>query len=132
VFLDLDDVTSVNDTLGHAAGDELLLRVSERLTGALRGGDTVARLGGDEFAALLEDGGDPAGTAARITAAMAVPFAVAGRTCAVGASTGVVALGPGDAAVGADELMARADAAMYRTERGGTGRVVHDGAPAPA
>ncbi len=132
VFLDLDDVTSVNDTLGHAAGDELLLRVSERLTGALRGGDTVARLGGDEFAALLEDGGDPAGTAARITAAMAVPFAVAGRTCAVGASTGVVALGPGDAALGADELMARAGAAMYRTERGGTGRVVHDGAPAPA
>ncbi|MGY1829163.1 diguanylate cyclase domain-containing protein [Geodermatophilus sp. SYSU D01180] len=130
VFLDLDDFKSVNDTLGHAAGDELLLRVAERLTGALRGGDTVARLGGDEFAALLEDGGDPLEAAARITAAMAVPFTVAGRARAVGASTGVVALAAGDAAVGADELMARADAAMYAAKRAGKGRVVHHGAPA--
>ncbi|PWW25036.1 diguanylate cyclase (GGDEF)-like protein [Geodermatophilus normandii] len=130
VFLDLDDFKSVNDTLGHAAGDELLLRVAERLTGALRGGDTVARLGGDEFAALLEDGGDPIGAAARVTAAMDVPFSVAGRSRAVGASTGVVALAAGDAAVGADELMARADAAMYSAKRAGKGRVVHHGAPA--
>ncbi|MGY1727883.1 diguanylate cyclase domain-containing protein [Geodermatophilus sp. SYSU D01062] len=130
VFLDLDDFKAVNDTLGHAAGDELLLRVAERLTGALRGGDTVARLGGDEFAALLEDGGDPLEAAARLTAAMAVPFTVAGRTRAVGASTGVVALTAGDAAVGADELMARADAAMYAAKRAGKGRVVHHGAPA--
>ena len=128
VFLDLDDFKAVNDTLGHAAGDELLLRVAERLTGALRGGDTVARLGGDEFAALLEDGGDPVEAAARISAAMAVPFTVAGRTRSVGASTGVVSLGPGDAAVGADELMARADAAMYAAKRAGKGRVVHHGA----
>ena len=128
VFLDLDDFKAVNDTLGHAAGDELLLRVAERLTGSLRGGDTVARLGGDEFAVVLEDGGDATEAAARISAAMAVPFTVAGTARAVGASTGVVALGPEDPAVGADELMARADAAMYTAKRSGKGRVVHHGA----
>ncbi|MGY1716092.1 diguanylate cyclase domain-containing protein [Geodermatophilus sp. SYSU D01106] len=130
VFLDLDDFKAVNDTLGHAAGDELLRGVAGRLTGSLRAGDTVARLGGDEFAVVLEDGGDAGEAAARVAAAMALPFTVAGTLRPVGASTGVVALGPGDAAVGADELMARADAAMYAAKRAGKGRVVHHGAPA--
>nr|WP_239523644.1 GGDEF domain-containing protein [Geodermatophilus normandii] len=129
VFLDLDDFKSVNDTLGHAAGDDLLRHVAGRLRGALRGGDTVARLGGDEFAALLEDGGDPREAAARIAAAMDLPFPVAGSLRAMGASTGVVALSAGDAAAGADELMARADAAMYAAKRAGKGRVVHHGVP---
>jgi diguanylate cyclase (GGDEF)-like protein len=129
VFLDLDDFKSVNDTLGHAAGDDLLRHVAGRLRGALRGGDTVARLGGDEFAALLQDGGDPREAAARIAAAMDLPFPVAGSLRAVGASTGVVSLSAGDAAAGADELMARADAAMYTAKRAGKGRVVHHGVP---
>ncbi|WP_448640359.1 diguanylate cyclase domain-containing protein [Geodermatophilus sp. URMC 63] len=128
VFLDLDDFKEVNDTHGHAAGDDLLVQVAGRLTGAVRGGDTVARLGGDEFAVLLEDGGDPQEAAGRVAGAVREPFPVAGRLRAVGASTGVVGLAPEDPPVGADELVARADAAMYAAKRGGGNRVVLDGA----
>lgn len=123
VFIDLDGFKLINDTLGHAAGDDLLVRVAERLTGALRGGDTVARLGGDEFAVLLEDGGDVADGATRIGAALSTPFVVGGVTLPVSASVGVCALNPSDAPVSADELLARADAAMYAAKRAGGGRV---------
>jgi diguanylate cyclase (GGDEF)-like protein len=124
VFLDLDDFKVVNDTLGHGAGDELLVRVAERLTGALRGGDTVARLGGDEFAVLVEDDGDPQEIAGRALGALREPFQVGGRSIDVHASVGVCVLGPGDAAVGADELLARSDTAMYAAKRSGKSRVV--------
>ena len=137
-FVDLDDFKVVNDTMGHAVGDQLLIRVAERLTGALRGGDTVARLGGDEFAVLLEDGGDPLEGAARIQSALGVPFIVDGHSVGVRASVGVCSLAATDPATGADQLLARSDAAMYSAKRAGKNRIVHDGtatddrAPRPA
>lgn len=124
LFFDLDDFKVVNDTLGHAAGDDLLIRVSERLRGAVRPGDTVARLGGDEFALLLEDGADPFTAAARITGALRTPFDIAGQHVEVPVSVGVVELAPSDTAVSADELLARADTAMYAAKRSGKARIV--------
>ncbi len=124
VFLDLDDFKAVNDTLGHAAGDELLVRVAERLAGATRAGDTVARFGGDEFAVLLEDGGDADETTARLLEALRVPFSVAGSTLAVRASVGICALGPDDPPLRADALLVRSDTAMYAAKRSGGDQVV--------
>ncbi|MGY1744604.1 putative bifunctional diguanylate cyclase/phosphodiesterase [Blastococcus sp. SYSU D00695] len=124
VFLDLDDFKVVNDTLGHLAGDELIVRVAERLTGATRDGDTVARLGGDEFAVLLEDGGQADTAAARALEALRAPFQVAGRSLPVRASVGVCALGPDDAPVRADTLLIRSDTAMYAAKRSGKDQVV--------
>jgi diguanylate cyclase (GGDEF)-like protein len=124
VFLDLDGFKAVNDDHGHAGGDELLARVAERLTGALRSGDTIARLGGDEFAVLLEDDGEALTGTARIHDALAAPFTVAGHSLVVRASVGVCALGPADPAVSADQLLARSDAAMYAAKRAGGARVV--------
>jgi diguanylate cyclase len=123
VFLDLDDFKVVNDTLGHGTGDELLVRVAERLTAVLRDGDTVARLGGDEFAVLIEDDGDPMEIAHRALGVLREPFLVGGRSIEVRASAGVCVLEPGDA-VDADELLARSDTAMYAAKRSGKSRVV--------
>ncbi len=117
VFCDLDDFKPVNDTFGHAAGDQLLIAVAARLTSAVRGEDTVGRLGGDEFAVLLEDGGDPAITAGRLAAALTAPLPVAGTLVRVHASIGVGHTDPGESAVTVDELLARADAAMYAAKR---------------
>jgi diguanylate cyclase (GGDEF)-like protein len=124
LFLDLDDFKIVNDTLGHAVGDELLVRVSERLRGCIRSGDTVARLGGDEFALLLEDGADPFAAASRITATFETPFDLGARQVEATVSVGVVERTPSDAAVSADQLLARADTAMYAAKRSGKGRIV--------
>jgi diguanylate cyclase (GGDEF)-like protein len=124
VFVDLDGFKAVNDTFGHAAGDDLLARVAERVAGVTRAGDTVARLGGDEFAVLLEDGDDPVRSAERIAGALARGFALAGGTCAVRASIGVTALGPDDVPASADDLLARSDAAMYAAKRAGKGTIV--------
>jgi diguanylate cyclase (GGDEF)-like protein len=132
VFLDLDDFKAVNDSFGHIAGDELLVRVAQRITGALRSGDTVARLGGDEFAVLLEDGGDPLGSARRMADALAAPFAVAGREITVRASIGVGALVAGDPPVSADQLISRSDAAMYAAKRAGKARIVAEREPVTA
>ncbi len=123
LFLDLDDFKSVNDALGHPAGDRLLVAVAERLEGNLRLGDTAARFGGDEFAILLDDcaGAEEAMEAGdRIVAALRAPFDLDGREVLVRASIGV-ALSQGSRMRG-DELLRRADIAMYAAKAGGKGR----------
>ena len=129
IFLDIDDFKLVNDTLGHAAGDELLRRVSERLTGGARVGDTVARLGGDEFAVLLEDGGDAVVVASRIADALRTPFVRDGQQHTVSASIGVCDLGAADVSPGAEVLLMKADTAMYAAKRAGKDRIAlfHEG-----
>jgi diguanylate cyclase (GGDEF)-like protein/PAS domain S-box-containing protein len=114
LFVDLDDFKLVNDTLGHAAGDELLCAVADRLEEA---GRLVGRHGGDEFLVLLR-GGDAAAAdavAARTAARLAESFAISGRGLRIRASVGAACC-PGDAA-DADGLLRRADAAMYRAKR---------------
>ncbi|MDP8911365.1 MAG: EAL domain-containing protein [Actinomycetota bacterium] len=124
LFLDLDGFKSVNDTLGHTGGDNLLAAVAERLLGCVRSIDTVARLGGDEFGILLEDVVDPgeAGKVAeRVLEALAAPFAVDTSRVATGASIGIAFSGDG---VTVDDLIRNADVAMYETKRSGRGNYV--------
>ena len=119
LFLDLDGFKVVNDSLGHVAGDRLLIDVARRLSGCLRRGDTAARIGGDEFAILLGDVGDPdraPRVAERVIAALGEPFAVLGREVFVSASIGI-AYGRTDA----ENLLRNADVAMYRAKRSGEG-----------
>jgi diguanylate cyclase (GGDEF)-like protein/PAS domain S-box-containing protein len=118
MFLDLDRFKQVNDTLGHAAGDELLRQVAARLGSTVRPGDTVGRLSGDEFAVLLPRlGGPHAATAfaARITACFETPFRLEGREVEVGTSVGI-ALRDGTGA-NVEEVLREADAAMYRDKQ---------------
>jgi diguanylate cyclase (GGDEF)-like protein len=124
LFLDLDRLKVLNDSLGHHAGDELLLGVGPRLEGVLRASDTVARFGGDEFAVLLEgvDSEQAAlKVAARIVRAFEQPFTIAGEPRFCSASVGVVIADP-DAPGEATELLSAADAAMYRAKERGRGR----------
>jgi diguanylate cyclase (GGDEF)-like protein/excisionase family DNA binding protein len=117
LFLDLDGFKLINDSLGHAAGDELLSAVGDRLRRTLRVADTVARLGGDEFGVLLEDVADPveaARAAERIAEALRAPFRLVTRLVPIRASIGVVVDAGG--AGGADELLRDADVAMYRAK----------------
>src|ERR671915_632355 len=95
-FVDLDGFKAVNDTLGHAAGDALLVGVAGRLRGALRSADTLARLGGDEFAVLVEQGDDATTAARRLLGTLRDPFHVHGRTVAVTASIGVATVEAGE------------------------------------
>jgi diguanylate cyclase (GGDEF)-like protein/PAS domain S-box-containing protein len=126
LFMDLDDFKTINDSLGHAAGDRLLAEVGERLKNSLRQADTAARLGGDEFAILLEDGGDgvdAAEVAARILASLEGPFHLEGKEVFVRASIGIATAdartgGP----EGAEELLRNADVAMYMAKEAGKGR----------
>jgi diguanylate cyclase (GGDEF)-like protein/PAS domain S-box-containing protein len=125
LFLDLDDFKTVNDTLGHDVGDQLLAAVGARIGSTLRPGDTVARLGGDEFAVLLrniEDEQTAHRVAERIGRQLALPFSIAGNEVAVHASIGIAGLVSGKEA--ADELIRNADVAMYIAKARGKARVV--------
>ncbi|MCW2522767.1 MAG: putative rane protein [Frankiales bacterium] len=118
--LDLDDFKLVNDTLGHPAGDELLIRVAERLIGCLRSTDTVARLGGDEFAILVEEGaGDALLAAARVLETFQPPFTVGGRPLAMHASVGLTIATAEATDVAADDLLKQADLALYAAKKAG-------------
>ena len=121
--LDLDHFKSINDTLGHSAGDQLLQAVARRLRDATRPGDLVARLGGDEFSVLLRSAVQPAevdALAGRLIESLSRPVPLQGRHVQVGASVGV-ALWEGSAA-GVDEILVRADLALYAAKDGGRGR----------
>jgi diguanylate cyclase (GGDEF)-like protein len=118
LFIDLDGFKTVNDTLGHAAGDAVLQAAARRLGGALRSTDTVARVGGDELVVLLPGIGDRAqaeAIAAKLAAVLAAPVDTAAGPARVGASIGL-ALYPQDAPDAAG-LLAAADAAMYEVKR---------------
>ena len=123
VFLDLDGFKRINDSLGHAAGDALLVQVAERLRAALRPSDTIARLGGDEFAVLLAlpDSGDADTVVRRLQRVFDLPFQLDGRTVRVTSSAGVAVVPSGHG--GAPEtLLEQSDAAMYTAKRIGPGR----------
>ncbi|MDX2006001.1 MAG: EAL domain-containing protein [Meiothermus sp.] len=121
VYLDLDRFKEVNDTLGHEAGDALLVQVARRIQGCIRQGDLLARLGGDEFAILLHDT-TPTGAAdaaQRVLAVLAQPFTIADTTLRIGASLGLGVF-PRDG-LGLDELMRAADVAMYQAKEKSVG-----------
>jgi diguanylate cyclase (GGDEF)-like protein len=122
LFLDLDDFKRVNDSLGHAEGDRLLISAGERFLCCARAVDSVARLGGDEFAILMEhvagnDGREE--LLERLQTAMAHPFTLSGNQVQVSVSIGVATAGPGETA---DDLLRNADVAMYVAKRRGKGR----------
>jgi diguanylate cyclase (GGDEF)-like protein len=122
-LLDVDRFKIVNDSLGHLAGDQLLLGFAQRLTGALREVDTVARLGGDEFAVLLDGVGElkeATRLAARIEGALAAPFEIDRREIFSSASIGIVMMD--DRYACAEDVLRDADVAMYRAKAAGRGR----------
>jgi diguanylate cyclase (GGDEF)-like protein/PAS domain S-box-containing protein len=122
-FLDVDRFKRINDSLGHAAGDEVLREVAGRLRGVLRPQDTVARFGGDEFTILCESVGgvlEAVAIADRLQRPLSRPLRAGGAELRLSASIGVALAEPGDV-VEVDRLIDDADAAMYRAkERGGT------------
>ena len=122
LFIDLDRFKAVNDSLGHEAGDRVLIGVADRVTGVLRPGDTVARLGGDEFIVLCEDvqtKDDVTTIADRVLACLNQPFALPGGDAFISCSIGI-ALATADGR-DAEELLGDADMAMYRAKERGKG-----------
>jgi len=123
LIVDLDGFKTVNDSLGHTVGDELLVGVARRFAGVVRSHETVARLGGDEFAVLIEDlhrvPDEAMHVAARLLNSLQSPIILAEREVAIGASIGIAIAEQTDDA--AHRLLAHADAAMYRAKREGKG-----------
>ncbi|MCT7659575.1 putative bifunctional diguanylate cyclase/phosphodiesterase [Mycobacterium deserti] len=122
--LDLDDFKLVNDSLGHPAGDVLLVQSAQRLMACVRSSDTLARLGGDEFAVLLEGSADDAhAIARRISRAFDEPFIVDGQEILVRPSVGLAVASPEGRETTAEALLKQADVAMYSAKRARTGGV---------
>ncbi len=122
LFLDLDDFKVVNDSLGHGAGDELLVTIATRLTSALRAGDTVARLGGDEFAVLLQQDVGPGTaerTAARLIEVLHAPVVLGGTEQRPRVSIGIAPAQEDDST---EDVLRNADLAMYMAKGAGKGR----------
>lgn len=128
VAIDLDDFKSINDTHGHAAGDEALKEVACRMTGAIREMDTVARLGGDEFIVLVNDVKSPESvesTMRRMLDAVSEPWSYQTLAMTPSMSCGV-AIFPADGA-SAEELLSNADAALYKAKKAGKNRLAFAG-----
>jgi diguanylate cyclase (GGDEF)-like protein/PAS domain S-box-containing protein len=122
LFLDLDRFKNINDTLGHAVGDQLLQLVAQRLGGCVRGMDTVARLGGDEFVIALGNLSTPLGAeivAGKVLKALGVPYLIEGHELWVGCSIGI-SIYPEDG-LELDELLKKADLALYSAKEQGRG-----------
>src|SRR5207244_2460044 len=123
LFADLDRFKAVNDRYGHAVGDELLVRIAERVSAVLRPGDTLARMSGDEFVILCDDLDEPAQVdliAARIGAVVAAPIFLGGAEMNITASVGIAFSGPGNQL--SEDVLRDADAAMYQAKRKGGAR----------
>jgi diguanylate cyclase (GGDEF)-like protein len=123
LFLDVDDFKTVNDSLGHAAGDSLLIAIAARLRSDLRASDVAGRLGGDEFGVLLTDvpdDGYAVSVAERMLARLDEPITVAGVNVVVGASIGIAVVSSPMGTV--DDLLGDADVAMYQAKALGKGR----------
>ncbi|MEW2454930.1 putative bifunctional diguanylate cyclase/phosphodiesterase [Streptomyces albus] len=132
LFIDLDGFKAVNDTIGHQAGDELLVQAARRLHDSVRSGDTAARLGGDEFAVLIRGDGEPGrkpdaerelrirDIADRLRITLSDPYRVEGTEVRVAASIGIAFAEPG---ITPGALMRNADLAMYRAKQAGKARV---------
>ena len=124
LFIDLDNFKGINDTQGHAVGDQVLVAVANRLSSCIRDGDTLARLGGDEFAILLEDLADPADalrTAERMSDALRAPVVLEGLSIIAVASVGISGGLEGETP---DALLRNADVAMYVAKSDGKGKHV--------
>jgi diguanylate cyclase (GGDEF)-like protein len=125
MFLDVDHLKRINDTYGHASGDDVLVEIGQRLSTTVSDADLVARVGGDEFVVLLGGIEDPAradATASRIERRLRYPIRLGDEQVVVGASIGVTTAVRGDTVA---TLLRRADDALYAAQLGGRARIEH-------
>lgn len=129
-YIDLDRFKAVNDTMGHAVGDALLVAVTTRIRALVRESDTVARLGGDEFAIIqadIQSEDDAEGLAKRLVKKLSAPYRIEGHPVSIGASVGISLIRSNDSA---DQILKQADGALYKAKRGGRGgHRVHEVGP---